>query len=410
MAITEADRGKAAIKEYLVTFPDGANFSSIMASTGKTSNVLSYLLTALLKEGVVTSPEKGIWRLTEAGMQQVGKRVKLSVEEPGSVMKPDAGQETTEETHVPDAYDKFMQIGRSVGIREDFLKVVTDHMFLGDIYDLNYVWDTLQGMFLRPDVTKRIFNIWSRVIQQPIPPKIASQIMPPGTEAAREASEKLPPKLFTIIGDEIVADPEGEFSFAQARQVLMTKVIQGAAPGLGGDSIAGILGALTPFMEQQRTAKAEDAAKQGEQSVIATVVKSLIEKQGGGQQALTLTDVLTLVEKIDEARKGAVAAVAAGAGKSSSGFEDLERMVNMMDKMKGLFGSREGGNAPLTIAIKGANGETGAVPIDTFFQLQDHQRQMRREDEELDSKKETAKTIRSFLDRISKAAGNIASR
>lgn len=399
---------REVILEFLAGRPDGAQLNEIAAAIGKSTGITSSVLTVLHGVGWVENPEKGIWRCTDSGLNRVGVRMKApaAASEAGEIMKPGVKVEEVPATSVPGEYEKFAQIGRSLGIKEDFLKVLSDHVFLGDVHDLNYVWDTLNGVYLRPDVTRRYFNIWSRVINQPIPAEIAAQIMPPTTQAAKEAEAKTPTK-FTLIGDEIVPDPEGEFTFSQARQVLMTKAIQGAAPQLGGEKVSEIIGAISPFLQESRAARAEEIREQGEQSVLATVVKSLIESKGGNaQQALTLADMLTVVDKIDEARRSAQAAIAAGNTRQPTGFEEVERIVNVIDKLKGLFGSGSAAS-PVTVAIKGVNGETGAVPLETFFSIQDHQRKIRQEDEELEGKREMGKSIRGFLDKISRAAGNI---
>lgn len=403
---TQADMLRKKIEEYLAEYPDGASFSSIMEITGKASSMVSYVLGQLAKENRVVSLEKGIWRLSGT----VVPELKPPQEELGKVMEAGTGKETTEEIKIPDAYDKFLQLCRTVGIKEDFAKSVTDHLFLGDVYDLNFVWDTLQGMFLRPDVTKRIFNFWSRIVNLPIPAGITAQIMPRATEAAKEAEAKLPTR-FTLIGDEIVADPEGEFTFSQARQMLMTKAIQGAAPQLGGEKVSEIIGAISPFLQQQQTARAAEIEKQGETSVLATVVKSLIEQKGGNaQQPMTLSDIMSIVDKIDEARRATAAAIVSGNSRQPTALDELERMANVFNTLKGVFGSSKEGTSPITIAVKGEDGTTGAIPLETFFAIDDHKRKVRQEEEELDNKRETGKTMRGFLDKIAKAAANVAMR
>ena len=404
---------KEKICQYLKERPDGATFTNIVEEIQKSQSVTVYMLNTLQKEGKITKQD-GVWYLaTGSPTPPTGEKPPppQPAKETGSPMKDAAEPEVTTQEPVPGAYEKFMTICRSVGIQENFLKAMTDHIFMGNIYDLTEVWDNLQGMYLRPDVTKRIFNFWSRVINQPIPDDIIPHVLPSKTESAKEAETKLPTR-FTLVGDEIVPDPEGEFTFQQARQVLMTRAIQGAAPGTGSEKVSEIIAAISPFLESQRTARADEVKEQGEQSVLATVVKSLIENKGGNaQQPLTLADMLAVVDKIDEARRSAVAAVSAGMGKQTSGFDELERMINVFDKMKGMFGSHNnGGTSPVTIAIKGENGETGAIPLETFFALEDHKRKVRQEDEELSDKRETGKSIRGFFDKISKAAANFASK
>ena len=404
---TLADKDK--IKEILRTSPDGMTLGDVSSRLGKTSGITSTLLTRLKNDKQVDNPESGIWMLTEGGKSETSQITETPKpqEEAGSTMKPGADIEEPVDVSVPGAYEKFVQICRSVGIKEDFLKSMTDHVFLGDVYNLNYVWETLNGMYLRPDVTKRIFNFWSRIIDKPIPSEITAQIMPSTTQAAKEAEVKAPTR-FTLIGDELVPDPEGEFTFSQARQVMMARAVQGAAPQLGGEKVSDIIAAISPFMMQQQSARAEEIEKQGETSVLAVAIKALVEsKNGGAQQPLSLNDVLGVVDKIEEVRRNTAAAYTQRDVKQPNALDELERMANIFGAMKNMFGSSNQGTSPVNIAIKGANGETGAIPLETFFQIDDHKRKVVQEEEDLANKRETGKAIRGFLDKIARAATNI---
>ena len=214
-------------------------------------------------------------------------------------MVPAAEVETppTEQAGVPGAYEKFQAIGSSLGIKADFLKLVSDHVFLGDPYDLSYVWDALNGMYLRPDVTKRWFNLWQRQVNRPIPASIAHQVMPQSTEAGKDAEVKQPTR-FTIVGDDIIADAEGEFTFSQARQVLMTRVIQNAAGGnVPADRVSDILTALEPYINKGKE------GNKSEDPITAVLLKYLLEnKNGNGEKPNSLADIIMVLDKVNEAR------------------------------------------------------------------------------------------------------------
>jgi hypothetical protein len=399
---TLADKDK--LEQIVREAPDGITLTEIIKRLGKTQGITSTLLSRLKSEGKVNNPETGVWIWT--GTISSTPEIPKQAESPGSIMRDDIVIKEEVPIPIPGEYDKFMQIGRSLGIKEDFLKVACEHVFTGDVHNMNHVWDALNELYLRPDVTKRWYNTWSRVVNVPIPPEIAKNVLPKASEAAQEAETKAPSR-FTLVGDEIVADPEGEFTFSQARQYLMTRAIQNAAPQLGGERVSEIITAITPFIETQRASRAEEA----ESSILVAVVKSLLEsKNGNGQQQLTLSDVLAVVDKLDEARRNTAASIAAGATRQSSAFEELERMVNVFDKMKNLFAPAQSQASPVTIAVKGSDGQIGAVPLDTFFAMDNHRRQVQREDNEADDKREMGKTVRGFLDKISKAASNMVSK
>lgn len=407
------------ILELLAESPTGISLQEIAKSFNTTTDQISPMLTALKRAEWVDNPEPAHWRITDKGLQRGLHRIPTVqaapqspyVPETGPIMEPGDvmvnGAEDKPSGPVPGAYEKFAQIGRSLGLREDFLKNVCDYIFTGDIYDMNFIWDALNGLYLRPDVTKRWFNMWSRVTKAPVPTEIAAQILPPttpsGKEAAKEAEVKSPTR-FSVIGDEIVADPDGEFTFSMARQYLMTKLVQGAAPQLGGEKVSEIIAAISPFMLQQQSQKVAEIEAQGETSILGILIKSLIESQSNGQPPMTMLDMLTVIEKLEAMRR-----VSSSDNVKPDAFSELERMLNMFTMMKNMFGGGQT-SSPITIALKGENGQTGALPLETYFQLEDHRRAVKREDEEAENKRETGKTVRGFFDKISKAASNMASR
>lgn len=412
MAVTRDE-----VLSFLVQVPDGAELQSICKGLVKSADEVSPVLSALKGVNWVENPEKGLWKATNAGRAKMGLPALEGLvrgEKAGEVMESPVEVTPVHVTHVPGQYDKFLDIGRSVGIKEDFLKVMTDHLFLGDTDDIKYVSDTLEGMYLRPDVTKRLINIWSGVINKPIPPEIAKRMLPKDTTAAKEAEEKRPTR-FSIIGDEITPDPDGEWTFNQARQNLMIKAAlnAGANAGVGAEKVSEIIAAITPFIEGQKTAKAEEIEKQTEGSVLIKALEIINQNRGNQQPPLTIADVLAITDKVNEARSTAAAAIAAGIPKRENAFEELERMVNVFDKMKGMFGGgsgNSGGASPVYISLEGVNGQKGAISLDTFFKIQDHSRQVKREDEEAEQKKDTGKTIRGFFDGVSKAAQRFGER
>ena len=389
---TLADKDK--IYEILLENPDGIDLGDIAEQLGKTKPTASALLSRLVSEGKAVNIDRSIWGAIANTPQSSGKS-KAQEHDPSSVMREEV-QEPPPVIPLPGEYEKFTQIGRSLGLREDFLKIAVDHVFQRNTNDLSKVWDALNGLYLRPDVTRRWFNIWADVINQPIPVGIVAQVMPGTTETAKDAESKLPTK-FSIIGDELVPDPDGDFTFSQGRQLLMTKAVQGAVPGAGAEKISDIINVLTPFIESQRTAKVEEIAQQGETSILAILVKSLIEQRGGGQQPLTLNDMLSVVDKIEEVRRSA-----APRAPQPDAVSELERMASLFSTLKGVFGNND--NHQYMVPVKGANGEASAMPIEMFFKIEDHKRQVKREDEEFEGKQEMGKRIRSVLDSVAKAA------
>ena len=120
-------------------------------------------------------------------------------------------------------------------------------------------------------------------------------------------------------------------------------------------------------------------------------------------------EIVTVLDKINEARQAAYASAKPAAPQSQIG--EMERMVNLFTNMKNLFGANNGNGAaqsPLMIQVEGTDGQKGAVPLDVFFKLQDHNDTRQRTKEEHENKMDNAKTFRGFFKNIADAAGNLA--
>lgn len=234
----EAQTEKDRLLMLLAQAPAGMKLKQIVMQFGsKPTNYVGKLLTYLKQDGDAENIEKGVWKITQAGFDKItSKPLPLDDTEPvkkvaesGGVIAPSIPDTKLEAIGIPGGYEKFQEIGRSLGIQENFLKVVCDHIFMGDSTDLDYVWQSLEGMYLRPDVTRRWFNLWARAVNKPVPTRIASEVTP---------------ERWTIVNNMPVRDPEGEYTFAQALQALR--------PTPSGDNTAAILTALVNLIEKTK--------------------------------------------------------------------------------------------------------------------------------------------------------------
>lgn len=314
---------------------------------------------------------------------------------------------------VPGEYEKFLAITQSLSLKEDFAKAVADYMFAGNMQDLTYVWDALSGMALRPDVSRRIFNMWSHVINQPIPEGIAAQVKPQGTELAGGAT-KAPARqhLFTVVDDKMIADPEGDLTFSEARIMLAENAARKVAPDVGKDKLSDIIGAITPFIERREGAAKEAEEKKVESSLVVAAIDALKERGGNvqAQQPLTLADLLTLLGKFNEMRQAAIPPAGGAPPPQRSMLDELTQLGSTLKVLQEVFGGGGGkseGQAPVYITLPGTDGQGGGIPLDSFMKWDEHRWNRHKDEQKFQDSRENAKVARDFLGKLGKAAARL---
>ena len=420
-----AKTDKEEILEYLATCPDGAQVITIANSVRKTTAIIAAILSQLYAEGSLSRPEMGVYAITDSGRARIGvplvapavagasNKAKASAsslpeEDPTDPMRESPSPDkSTLPPVLPSELDKFMQIGRTIGIKEDFNKIISESIFIGDAHDLSWVWKQLNSVFLRPDVTKRWFNLWSTIINQAVPPEIAKQASPPNSAEAQKAQEASPSK-WTLVGDEILPDPEGEYTFSQARQMLLTKAITKVNPAMSGDKVSDIINAITPLLSGGQSPEASTNDK-----VLTMLLEhTLASKSNGENKPMGVTDIIQLITALDALKKTPESPK--DGEKRRTAFEELSDSIELMSKMKGLFApaaSSNNGSGLMPYPVAGADGKViGAIPLDQLFIIQDHNRKVAHEDDEFASKQDTSKTVRQFLGSLANAAQKFGER
>ncbi len=399
MAGVKTDREK--ILEFLSDKPQGARAQDVANFLEKSLPTANAVLSPMVQLEYLERPEPGTFKITTKGLKSVGLDSIMAAPAPSAPIttappktdssggKPPENPPTAVATQtLPTEYDKFIEIGRSVGIQEPFLKVATDSLFLGDVHDLKHVWKSLSDLYLRSDITKRIFNLWATFVNQPVPAEIADMVKSEPTKTAQAAAGEIASKRFAVINDEIVADPEGDFTYSQARQYLMTKVMQNA--GVPQDKVSDLIAALTPFISKP--------AEQG--TNINDVLLAILSKPSpAAPQPMSVLDVVQLVKALEKPAPLPVQPVSIA--------DELSKTIALAKSLIEMAGSNKSENKSVTIPIKGME---GGLDLDTFFRISDHNRKIQQEEEASDSKKDTAKSVRSFVDRLGKAAEKFAEK
>lgn len=414
MAKTDAEQ----ILEFIVgQGTDDVEAKAISENLQKSLVLANAVLSPMVASELLERTQPGRYKITNKGRARIGLPPENAIAgpqkpeiDPTEPMREAAAPETsTAAPALPSEYDKFIEIGRNLGLKDSFNKMIADTVFAGDSHDLKWVWQQLNSMYLRPDVTKRWFNVWTTVINQQPPPEIAKQTIPSNTAAGQNAIETAPPQKWTIVGSDILPDPEGEYTWAQARQMLMAKSIAAANPGLGADKVSDIINAITPLLSNN----GPSSEQQSNQAILTMLLEHTLKGGDNGQKPMSATELIELIKTVSELQ--AKPAANAG-GEKKSALQELMDSLSVLERFKSLFSpanpapnQNTANQLPIPIADKEGK-VVGAVPLDTLFMIQDHNRKVEHENEEFSSKQETAKTIRKFLGSLANAAQNFAER
>jgi hypothetical protein len=404
------------VLEFMVNSPlDEVEAKQISDVIKKNLVQVNATLSPMVQLGYLERTSPGNYRITDKGRASIGVGAAPGAssaleDDPSEPMRPESFIEDAEAPpSLPSEYDKFVDIGSTLGLKRDFNKIIADTVFTGDAHNLAWVWTTLQGMFLRPDVTKRWFNLWKTVVNQPVPPEIMKEISPAGSLESQRANEQVGTGKWTIINNEILPDPEGEYTFGQARQVLATNMIAKANPSLSGDSVSSIIAAITPLLGGNSGPSASDDIQK---TIVTTLLSHALEVKPvtpPTNPPMGPMEMIQLINAISELKKPPNGVEPP----KKSVFEDMRENMDFMRQMRELFSppaQQSQGNG-VSIPISGMDGKViGAVPIETLFTIQDHNRKVAKEDEEFASKQETSKTIRQFLGSLADATQKFSSR
>lgn len=280
-------------------------------------------LHTLKERGLAESEGEGQWKITKAGREWLESG---GTKETG---RKDEKKETAET--VPTQADLFRAEGERIGFgsRKGDIKldaVVTYVERIANLDNLTSVWNALTEMGVANDVKKR----WVKLYAQNLPgkeiPEELKEKLESGLEAEKlkvEAGDIAPkPKRFSVIGDEIMGDPEGDLSFKEAVQYLAQK--KGASPAdaeslalqlskQGPEMLTSIVGLITPLLPkgsseegttliqglQQRIEQLADDKHKAEMESLRTEIRSGQRPPEADQQILALSQQLeTLREEM----------------------------------------------------------------------------------------------------------------
>jgi len=219
-------------------------------------------------------------------------------------------------------------------------------------------------------------------------------------EGKKEAKAE---KMFSIVDNKPVPDPEGEYTFIQA--LKSCALTAGEKVGVGGDKVSEILGAIQPFVIRQEGAAKEAEEKKVESSIAVAAIEALKERGNvQAQQPLTMTDLITVLDKVNEMKSRGE-----GSAAPRSVIDELGQLGSTFKVLQEVFGgggSKSEGQAPVYVTFPGSDGKSG-MPLDTFMKWDEHRWERHKDEQKFQDSRENAKVARDFLGKLGKAANRL---
>lgn len=181
------------------------------------------------RRGLAVKLDDGSWKITTGGRDYVesGGQPKA---EPKAEPKP-TPTEPAEPTEVSDAVpsqaDLFTGIGERLGVggRKGDVKLEAIIYYVqrtANLDNLSSVWNALTEMGVANDVKKRWIKLYAqnlpgKEIPEELKEKLEGELEP---EKVKVEAGEIPPKpnRFSVVGGEIIGDPEGDYNFKEALQ------------------------------------------------------------------------------------------------------------------------------------------------------------------------------------------------
>ena len=203
------------------------------------------------------------------------------------------GVEGAGETIIPSQSDIFKNYGEQLGIgsRKDGVKldaIVNYVKAMADLDSPTSIWNALTDMGLPADVKKRWIRMYAAqaLPKQALPPDLRDKMSESDKDKVNAGEESTPaggspkPKRFTVVNDEILGDPDGDYNFKEALQIVAQNKGAGNQSGGIADYIAAmnvgptmattLIGALVPLWQ-----KGSDDGKDGHTDLMATLITAI---------------------------------------------------------------------------------------------------------------------------------------
>jgi len=232
------------VLEALSQCVDPTKPTDIGSMIGETPFNTGHDLFELEKSGMAEKPdkEKSLYLITDRGRETLenppDKWVYKSRREPPPRTPPPGAPPGApfvvpsgappEEITVPSQADLFWAIGEKLGVgtkKGDIrLDAITYYVQrTADLDNLSSVWNALTEMGVANDVKKRWIKLYAQNLPgKEIPEELREKLDIGEAEKIKTDAGEIPPKpkRFSVVGGEIIGDPEGDLNFKEALQLL----------------------------------------------------------------------------------------------------------------------------------------------------------------------------------------------
>jgi len=266
-----------------------------------------------LKERGLAGPAgEGQWRITPEGREWIEDGAEGEKGEREGEKGKGKGRETIET--VPSQSDLFRSIGEKLGVgsRKGDIRLDAITYYVqrtADLDNLTSTWNALTEMGVANDVKKRWIKIYAQNLPgKEIPEELREKLEGGEPEKIKTEIEGIPPKpkRFSIVGGEIIGDPEGDYTFKEALQYVAQQ--RGASPDeagsmalelskMGPEMLTTILGAMTPLINKEPP-QPDTTLSQALQALRDVGVFG--KQEGGEGTLLSQLDSLGLLRKTGE--------------------------------------------------------------------------------------------------------------
>ncbi len=336
------------------------------------TNVGKDLYDLSTKRGLAKKLDDGSWQITSEGRDYVESGGQPKAE---AKLKPTETIEISET--VPSQSDLFKGIGEHLGVgaRKGDVKLEAIMYYVqrtADLDNLTTVWNALTEMGVANDVKKR----WIKLYAQTIPGKEIPEELREKLEAGQdtekiktESAEVAPkPKRFSVVGDKIIGDPEGDLNFKESLQLLAQQrgvPAEAANPlatmveamKMGPEMATATLAALIPLITKEPPKQAGEGdllskldslgllkkpGEEGRDTQIEVLKEldslGLLKKTGEGEGSETIRALQTEVKELtDSLRKQETDTLKGAVVSLGNQVSDLRKEITDQGKLEGRF-------------------------------------------------------------------------
>ncbi|MBA7664531.1 hypothetical protein ES703_72592 [subsurface metagenome] len=235
--MTQQKPRKLKVLEELSKFTEPVGAAEIAGIINESTRDVGKVLYDSGKGGLAQKPDekKSLWLITDKGKKYIENPPVLPAGPSGRPSTEPSAQSSAEELPeetvetVPSQSDLFRSIGERLGIGTKKGDIRLDAIIYyvqrtANLDNLTSVWNALTEMGVASDVKKRWIKLYAQTIPGKEIPEELKEKLETGleTEKVRAETGEIPPKpkRFSVVGDQIVGDPEGDLNFKEALQLL----------------------------------------------------------------------------------------------------------------------------------------------------------------------------------------------